>query len=186
MTLHSAFAGQFLAARPGPSRYDERIVSELIWSAYLSNSREELLAKNDAYLARLGLQLGMRYDWDFREASIVWSRNEKALARASIVVIGTLAEGKFLWSWADEDIPPTATKGIEKVRAFGELHGIRRLCEEEWPAYPADADNMTAVSVRVLGARGHFRARVEDVSVYFALMRVHREGFLNKALSFFS
>jgi hypothetical protein len=45
---------------------------------------------------------------------------------ASIEVVGMTStiDGTWLWSWANDSLPSTVSKRMEKVRAFGEAENI--------------------------------------------------------------
>ena len=62
---------------------------------------------------------------------------------------------------------------IERVRSFGEEHGITKLTECKWPGGEIDGWEMTAVSARLLEAQAAYRSPSRTGFLYLLLTDIH-------------
>ena len=131
--------------------------------------------RNEAWLRDYGLR-DCRYDWSLGDARLIFTTDSGTVS-ADIRVIGSasLSKGTFLWSWANETIPPQARCGPESVRAFGSRYGLTLLVTPEWPAGRDDALEIAAVAARLLDASGAWIEALEDVTLFFALSNFRRD-----------
>jgi hypothetical protein len=74
--------------------------------------------------------------------------------------VGSISKvsGTWLWAWANASVLPNMKEQIEDVRRFGELHGLRELTTPKWNATEADGWAMTAVTAKLLQAKGAYRS----------------------------
>ena len=73
-----------------------------------------------------------------------------------------------MWGWANESLPVSVTKAVTKVREFGQVENIAELTEAERPDDEYLGWGMTAVAVKILGAKGAYRCPGENGFVYVA------------------
>ncbi len=122
----------------------------------------ELQEKNARLRAEFRLGDWPRFDYDVDAGTLTFSENGVAKVIAEIQVVGTTSQkaGNWLWSWANSHWPEGVTAEAERVRAFGEEHGV---CELTHDYVDGDDDlnalgwELTAVMARVTGALGGYR-----------------------------
>ncbi len=111
-----------------------------------------------------------RYDYDVDAGTLVFSESGAAKVVAEIQVVGTTSAkaGNWLWAWANDHWPAGRVADAERVRAFGETHGIAELTS----GYVADDDlnalgwELTAVAARVTAAPGAYRPPSEGGALF--------------------
>ena len=128
-----------------------------------------MAARNAAWPARYGLEK-RPFRWDLETATFRFERPGDAVV-ASLVLIGTTSEveGTFLWSWANDAIPPAARQGLETVRDFGVRHDLALLTEPELKGGRPEALEALAIAGRILDAPGVFIDPAGDVTCFFVL-----------------
>jgi hypothetical protein len=126
-------------------------------------------ARNRDWVARFGLG-HVPYRWDFASAAFRFDRVSGPVI-ADLCVVGTAsaAEGTFLWSWANEEIPAQAKRRIEAVRRFGEEHDLPLLTTAEWRGGRIEGLEMAAVAGRILEAEGIWVDDGADLTTFFLL-----------------
>ncbi len=109
-----------------------------------------------------------RWDYDLERGTLTFSQDKMPKVIASIQVVGTTSttEGTWLWGWANENMPKTVTKAIEKVRVFGEAQNLAELTQSSCPDDEYLGWAMTAIAARVLEAKGAYRCPGHDGFVY--------------------
>jgi hypothetical protein len=110
------------------------------------------------------------YHWHL-DPPVLEFKRASDYVRAVLCCIGgvSLREGTFLWSWANDAIPACAKQGIERVRTFGQHHGLPLLTSASWRGSRPEGLEMLAISGRILDAQGAWVAPAEDVTLFFAL-----------------
>lgn len=139
------------------------------WGAWSRESVALMQRRNDEWHARFRLT-NDPFRWDLETATIRFHRATDHVV-ASLCLIGTISdvEGTFLWAWANDTIPHSATAGLQEVQRFGEAHRLTLLIEPEFPASRADALEILATAGRILDADGVFIDSAGDVTCFFAL-----------------
>jgi len=101
-----------------------------------------------------------RYDWDQRKGTLTFSDNGMPKVIAQVAFVGSISKRTktWLWSWDNDSILPSVKEHIAEVRRFGELHGLRELTIPKWDAAEEDGWAMTAVTARILQAKGAYRS----------------------------
>ncbi len=121
----------------------------------------QLQGKNAGLEAQFKLGTWPRYDYDVDTGTLIFSENGIARVIAEIQIAGTTSvkAGNWLWSWGNAHWPVERTTDAERVRAFGEEHGIDELCQD----YVQDENlnalgwELTAVMARITDALGAYR-----------------------------
>lgn len=151
------------------------MTGEIDWEAWSREAVTLMHQRNREWPERYDVPSGGRWHWDMETAELTFEREASPLV-AEICVIGTtsVAEGTFLWAWANESTPAGAQRRLDEVRAFGELHDLYLLCEAEQPGGRPEALELLALAGRILDAPGVFISPGEDVSVYMVIL-----GFKN-------
>jgi hypothetical protein len=141
------------------------------WAAWSREAVAMMQQRNQAWVARWGLK-DAAYRWDLDSAELVFERPDVAVV-ADLCCVGTTSEheGTFLWSWANEAIPPAASSGVELVREFGERNDLPLLTTPEWPGGEPEGKEVVAVAGRILDAEGVWIERDGDLTLFFTLSR---------------
>jgi Domain of unknown function (DUF4265) len=142
---------------------------ETDWAAWSREAVRIMQQRNDRWTARYGFA-DCRYDVDVGTATL-WLHRKKDLVVAAIRVVGKTSErkGTFLWSWADVILSTEARLGVERVREFGEEHGLSLLTTPEFPAGRAEALEVLAIAGRVLDAQGVLVMPHGDLTMFFVI-----------------
>ena len=125
--------------------------------------------RNQEWIATFQLT-GAPYHWHLDPPALEFKRPFDYV-QADLCCIGSVSqqEDSFLWSWANDSIPPCAKVGIDRVRAFGQRHGLSLLATASWQGGRAEGLEMLALSGRILNADGVWIAPGDDVTMFFAL-----------------
>ncbi len=105
-----------------------------------------------------------RYRWDLAAATFSIGG-----ATFELVTVGTVRNGSFLWSWANDAIPGTAKVGIERVREFGVANDLDLLTTERTPGGMPQAHECLAIAARILDADGVWIDATDGAYILFAL-----------------
>src|SRR5262245_25672822 len=126
------------------------------WRAWVEDARADLTRKNSAYVSKYGLSLNGSWRWDLDSVRMRFVEGGKVVASVPLQVVGTLADGYWLWSWANETFPYPTKRQLTRVRDFGVEHELTPLTQPSWHATDRDAEDMAAVATRILDASGFF------------------------------
>jgi hypothetical protein len=139
------------------------------WGEWSRQAVSRMQAQNQAWRERFSLQREP-YRWDLDTAELRFARARDSVI-ADICLIGTAsqAQGTFRWAWANDAIPANAQRGLELVRAFGEMHDLPLLITPEWSGGQAEGLEMLAVAGRVQSSSGGFVDQAEDLTLFFTL-----------------
>ena len=131
------------------------------WSGWSHGAAALMRDRSKALLS----PLGERYEWDLDAAR--FTAGEKAFR---LVVVGTVTEETFLWSWSNDSIPAAAKQGIDAVREFGVRNGLTLLVQEASPGGLAQGKECLAIAGRVLDAEGCFVDELREGSFVLLLL----------------
>jgi hypothetical protein len=100
------------------------------------------------------------YDWSQDTGEIVFSDAgvPKVIARFQVVGDWSKTSKTWLWAWGNKSLDPKLAVGAAKARDYGKAHGLRKLTEAKWPAEQDDGWCMTAITAKLLGAKGAYRS----------------------------
>lgn len=121
----------------------------------------QLQEKTERLKAEFRLGDWPRFDYDIDAGTLVFSDQGIPKVIAEIQIVGTTSfkAGNWLWSWGNSHWPMERVTDAERVRAFGEEHGVCELTHD----YVDDDDlnakgwELTAVMVRITDAIGAYR-----------------------------
>ncbi|HEU0121837.1 MAG TPA: hypothetical protein VFQ91_15010 [Bryobacteraceae bacterium] len=84
------------------------------------------------------------------------------------VAVGTTSpkSNTWLWAWANESIPHRASCPLADVQTFGNEEGISTLMTDSLPDYEHLGWELTAVTARILGAKGAYRCPSDNGFFY--------------------
>ena len=105
-----------------------------------------------------------RFDWNPWRGELVFSSGGVPKVVARIQVVGSLSTRfkTWLWAWANSSLLPPVRQSVLRVREFGEERSLLTLIQSKWAAKEADAWQMTAVTHRLIDAKGAFKCPGED------------------------
>ena len=124
----------------------------------------QMRAVNDQNQKDFQLDTLPRFDWDQWRGELVFSSAGTPKVVAKIQVIGTFSPkaGSWFWAWANSGLLDSVRRAVLKTRQFGEERGITRLLQPKWPARESDAWEMAAITAKLTGAKGTFKAPSPD------------------------
>ncbi len=141
------------------------------FSQFKDEALKDLTLMNESCRATFRLTSWQRYDYDLESGTLIFSEDAVPRVIASILVAGSTSKspGTWLWSWANGFIPDNVSEPVKKVRDFGIAENLLELQE---PYLPDDEEvgwAMTAVAVRIMGAKGAYRSPGENGFLYLIL-----------------
>ncbi len=135
----------------------------------------ELQEKNARLNAEFRIREWPLYDCDLDAGTLTLSKDGLAKVIAEIQMVGSTSEkaGNWLWGWGNSHWPEDIIVDAEKVRRFGEEHGI---CELTHRFLESDSLNdlgweLAGVAARVTGAVGAYRPPRDDGGGLFLIYR---------------
>jgi|SRR6516164_9131139 hypothetical protein len=127
--------------------------------------------RQPATYAQFGLDYAMQYHWDTGRAEMVFTSKGAPVARSALQFVGSIA-GRlptWLWGWANDSIPTSATAPLAEVRRYGEEQGFDKLTRPEWVPEGDDGHDVMIVSACILGAPAFFHDHAGGAALYFVL-----------------
>ncbi len=138
------------------------------WERVVQQATAQAAARQERLVEQLG---DVQYDWDLEQATITWSRAGTPLRTARLTLIGTvsLTEASWLWSWANDSLPPAAVGDMRKVLEYGETHRYPVLSWPSFNSHPGLVKEARVVSAAVLDATALWTDQSGDVVLHFLL-----------------
>jgi hypothetical protein len=137
------------------------------WSQWSQDAVAAVGELNDRWVNEFQLQ-GAKYFWNVDEGRITFHVGERAV-EARICVVGSAVDDVFRWGWADESMPVSVTRELDRLRAFGDDNDLPLLTTPEIAGGSAQGKECVAIAARVLGSDGVFIDQDGDVTIFFAL-----------------
>jgi len=139
------------------------------WQQWSREAVAEMQELNNDWPRRLGLE-NASYTVDLENGHIHFFTKARTVS-ASICTVGSTSEceGTFLWAWANDAIPSSATVGLDAIREFGEIHDLGLLCEPEIPGGKPEALEIVAISGHILNGEGVFTHPDHDRLFFFVI-----------------
>ncbi|MFK4082462.1 DUF6882 domain-containing protein [Kribbella sp. NPDC020789] len=139
------------------------------WERVVQQATTQAAARQTQLIEQLGDDV--QYDWDLEQATITWSRAGTPFRAARLTLIGTvsLTESSWLWSWANDSLPPAAVGDMPKVRDHGDAHGYPVLSWPSFNSHPGLVKEARVVSAAVLDATALWTDQSGDVVLHFLL-----------------
>ncbi len=130
------------------------------YEKFVRDSYEYLNRMQNAAKRDFALGSYERFEWDQANGTLTFSDKEVPKVIAEVEFVGSISNRTktWLWSWDNASILPSVKEHIAEVRSFGELHGLRELTTANWEATEEDGWAMTAVTARILQAKGAYRS----------------------------
>jgi hypothetical protein len=127
-----------------------------------------LKRRNEANEKEFRIGSWSRYDYDFDRGTLTFSQDGITKVVASILVAGSTSQsaGTWLWSWANGSLPENVSEPLEKVRNFGISEKIAELAEPYVPDDESLGWQLTAVAVKIMGAKGAYRCPRDNGHIY--------------------
>ena len=109
-----------------------------------------------------------RWDYDLDHGTLTFSKQGVPRVIASILVVGTTSNsaGTWLWSWANGYLPENLSGPVKKVREFGLAEGLQDLTEPYAPDDDQFCWDMTAITARLMDAKGAYRCPGDNGHIY--------------------
>lgn len=141
------------------------------WQTYLDESRTSLQAQQQALIDVEDLGSYERWDMDQAQGAIVFSNGGVPELVARVVFVGSYAgtSKTWLWGWANPSVLAALTDPVQKVREFGMTNHYAPLVDHQWDAQESDGWDMAAVTNRILGGKGVYRAPNGQTLAFFVI-----------------
>jgi hypothetical protein len=116
-----------------------------------------------------------RYDYDLLSGRFWWSDAGVTKVEATLIPVGSISteSNTWLWAWANPYFNGVSMVEIERVRAFGEEHGIEKLKNPKWAADECDGWEMTAIAARLLDSDSAYRSPSRTGFLFLLLIDLH-------------
>lgn len=146
------------------------------WESVALAAFERTQQRQARMVEEYGLLGDVQYFWSMDDLTMTFSRQGKEFLRGRITMVASVNTryGTWLWSWANESLPPQVLGEIAEVRRHGEANGYPLLV---WPSFKADQKavaQVRALAADLLGAEGIWRSVNGDQELYFLLHDLHR------------
>ena len=143
------------------------------WAAWSREAVETMVARNAEWPRQLGLQGQPAYRWDLERALLVFEGPLHEVV-ATVCLVGTTSEreGSFVWSWANEAIPPVHGQALEVVHEFGRDHHLALLTTPRIQGGRPEATECLCIAGRLQRAVGTFIDQQGDVVLYFTILHL--------------
>jgi hypothetical protein len=121
------------------------------------------MVARQAYWAKVWGLSGASFAVDQEAGLIEFERSDGAIVRAPVQCVGAWnpAAEIFSWAWGHPSVQPRMRRAAERARWFGERHGLTDFIRLQVPAQETDAWRYAAVTMRLNGASGVYRAPSE-------------------------
>jgi hypothetical protein len=141
------------------------------WEAVVQAARKRAAVRQKAMVDGFGLAGNVQYKWSLDEAQISWSRDSSVFLSARITMIGSvnIPRQTWLWSWANDSLPPAVLGDIGRVRDYGEANGFPVLPWEGFNYHPDLIAEARYVSAAVLEAEGLWSETLKDAQLHFLI-----------------
>lgn len=143
------------------------------WAAWSREAVETMVARNAGWPQQFGLQGQPAYRWDLERALLVFEGPLHEVV-ATVCLVGTTSEreGSFVWSWANEAIPPVHGQALEVVHEFGRDHHLALLTTPRIQGGRPEATECLCIAGRLQRAVGTFIDQQGDVALYFTILHL--------------
>ncbi len=120
--------------------------------------------------------LGQWKRWEFSQETqeLIWSDDNGPRVIARVQDVGSLSSlsETWRWAWANSSVLPAMKQAVVRVKELGEQQGWTKLIEAQWAADEADAWGMTAVAVRLLDAKGAYKAPGKNTTSFLVIEEI--------------
>ena len=115
-----------------------------------------------------------RFDWSPWRGELIFSNGgvPKVLARIQVVGTHSSKSTAWKWAWADPSYAASLQQASLRAKDYGTERGVLRLIQPKWAAKEADAWEMTAVTAKLVEAKGAYRCPMQDGHVYLIFTEI--------------
>ena len=138
-------------------------------TAYLNTQQEAL--QRDFHLSTYA-----RFNWSQTTGEIVFYSKEdipKVIAQTQAVGDVSNKSGTWLWAWDNPSLDSALSKDLAIVREYGKSKGFKELTEAKWTADEQDGWEMTAITAKLLKAKGAYRCPTKGGPLFLVLTDIH-------------
>lgn len=140
----------------------------------IERSRNHLAALTEGHQAGWGFGKEEYWDLDQGEGYLLFTFDETMVASCSAQIIGTFNsdDKTWMWAWANTSIGTELTRDAEKVKSYGQKHGMSKLTKPKWKGEEEDAWNMAAIACYLCDAQGAYRGPADSTFVFMTFGEV--------------
>jgi hypothetical protein len=120
----------------------------------------ELMSLNALCQRQFSIGSWEHWRYDAESGTLTFSEGGVPRVIATVQVVGTTSTKShtWLWGWANQSVPPARTALLAEVRRFGEVESLSILIQPEWPDDEHHGWEMAAITAKIIGAKGAYRA----------------------------
>ncbi|TFC07985.1 DUF6882 domain-containing protein [Cryobacterium mannosilyticum] len=130
-------------------------------------SHVEVLTKQARAAEQWGIGSADRWSADLAGGTISFEFPDRVIT-GEVELLGSyvLSAGTWLWGWANESVPESATGASRKVRAIATRPGLELLAEAKLQMPAEVADDLANIAVGIGGLDGWYRGPSTTQYVY--------------------
>lgn len=127
----------------------------------------EIEAKNEAAMRKWGIGSANTWAADLAAGTITFEFDDRSIT-GPVQVLGTFgrSSSSWLWGWANQSLPENVTSASRSVQLRGGETGLEALALPKLELTEAIAGDLAALSVKVAGLAGMYRAPTTTGFVY--------------------
>ncbi|MFG2063820.1 DUF6882 domain-containing protein [Micromonospora sp. NPDC048871] len=146
------------------------------WESLVSAARDRVGQRHAAMISDHGLSGDAQYHWSMDDATISWSRDGRDSLHGRITMIGSVdhVQQTWLWSWANDSLPPAVLGDITDVRRYGEERSFPLLMSPSFRAEQKPVAQARIVAADVLAAEGLWFEPGDELDLHFAIHDLRR------------
>jgi hypothetical protein len=138
---------------------------------FLSEAWDEMEVAQALMARKYGLPAD-RWNMDQSEGTIRLSTSAKSTFVFDATAVGSLANGSWMWAWANESILPGFSRESAELKKLRKTTGLSFFTEPVWDDLnEEDGWKASAVALKTLGGLGVFRCPISPDSSLFVLLR---------------
>ena len=134
------------------------------------NQKQNDIVKNYA----LGSYENWKYDQDTEKLTFL--NQGKVILICDVIIIASWLEEKedWLWGWANNSLSEDLRKKSERLKKLSTITGIEDFSEKHMQADKDLAEEIAAMSIKVLNAKGLYVAPAGKSQIFFAIISIRK------------
>lgn len=137
-------------------------------------------AVQELSMSRWGWEGSASWQFDSNASTLAFQVGKGKIAVADVRLVGSYStrSNTFQWSWETFDTDAPEATEVERLRAFGEARGIKKLTTPSWKCDEQEGWEMAALAAYLLGSEGIYRAPFDHLRWFMLLSnwRIARPG----------
>lgn len=130
-----------------------------------------LSKKQTKFIKKFSINKYAQWQCFAEQRRLIFSHDNIPQVEAQIDIVGDFDQntGRWLWAWANEELPEHVKKASQIVRSMGEKTQDLHLCSATWISTEQESQQMTAVMAKELRAIGFFQIPTDHGLQYMVI-----------------